>query len=109
MKVVLNPFTGELQLVNSSGGGGSGNVTGIPPTTPGAIARWVDTGGTTIENSAGTLVQDGGAIQASGFLTDRSVTTLIHIPAEYSMIAPELELEITGTIEIEVDGELIIL
>ena len=94
---------------SSTSGVSPGNVTGIPPTTVGAIARWEDTSGTTIENSPGTLVQDGGAIEASGFITNRSITTLIHIPTEYSMIAPELEIELTGSIEIEPDGELIII
>jgi hypothetical protein len=92
-----------------SSGGGSGNVTGVPPTDVNAIARWNNTSGTSIKNSPGTFVQDGGAIQASGFITDRSVTTLISIPNEYSMIAPELEIELTGAIEIELDGELIII
>lgn len=93
----------------TTGGGGTGNVSGIPPTTIDAIARWADTTGTTIQNSPGTLVQDSGAIQSSGFLTDRSVIALISIPSEFSMIAPELEIELTGSIEIEPDGELIII
>lgn len=93
----------------STSGGGSGNVSGVPPTDIDAIARWDDTTGTTIKNSAGTLVQDGGAIQASGFITNRIVTTLISVPSNYSWIAPELQLELSGSIEIESDGELIIL
>jgi hypothetical protein len=87
---------------------GSGNVTGIPPTTETAIAIWANTSGTEIENSIPT-VQAGGTIEASGFLTDRSVTTLIQIPAQYSWIAPEVEIELTGAIEIEADGEMIII
>jgi hypothetical protein len=102
----FNIFTGTLDITGSSSS--SGTVTGIPPTTITAIARWADTTGTTIENSL-ALIQDGGAIQASGFLTNRSVTTLISIPSEFSMIAPELELELTGEIDIEADGELIII
>lgn len=103
----FNPITGTLDLVNDTST--SGNVTGFPPTDPRAIARWVDTAGTQIENSPGTLVQDGGAIQASGFITNRSVTTLVSVPSQYSWIAPELEIELTGSIEIEPDGELIII
>ena len=106
-KVILNPFTGELQLVDQSASG-TGNVTGIPPTTLTAIAIWADTTGTTIQNSLSTI-QSGGAIQSPGFLTDRSVTTLVHIAPEYSWIAPELEIELSGAIEIEPDGELIII
>lgn len=94
---------------SATGGSGSGNVTGIPPTTIDAITRWADAAGSVIKNSPGTLVQDGGAIQATGFITNRSVTTLLSIPSEYSCIAPELEIELTGSIEIEPDGELIII
>lgn len=86
-----------------------GNVSGVPPTDIDAIARWDDTTGTTIKNSPGTLIQDGGAIQASGFITTRSVTTLITVPSGDSMIAPNLELELSGTLQIEPDGELIII
>ena len=105
-KVIVNPFTGALQLVNISSGGSG--VTGIAPTTVTAIATWADTTGTTIQNSLSTI-QPGGAIQSPGFLTDRSITTLIQVPSEYSWIAPELEIELSGAIEIEPDGELIIL
>lgn len=104
----FNIFTGTLDIVGSSGGG-SGNVTGIPPTTIDAIARWADITGTTIKDSPNTLVQDGGSVEASGFIGNRSITTLVHIPAEYYMIASELEIELTGSIEIESDAELIIL
>jgi len=104
-KTILNFYTGELQLVNA----GNSGVVGIPPTDINAIARWADTTGTTIKNSPGTDVQDGGAIQAAGFIGNRSITTLVHIPSEYYMEAAELEIELSGAIEIEPDGELIIL
>ena len=39
----------------------------------------------------------------------RSVTNLIMINAGESWIAPEMELETTGTIQIEPDGEMIII
>lgn len=105
-KTVVNPYTGELQLINTSSSG-SGNVTGIPPTTITGIARWADTTGTTIEDSKAT-VQDGGAIEAQGFITRRSVTDLVVIPDGESWIAPSLELELSGSIELEPNGELII-
>lgn len=92
----------------STGGSGTGNVTGIPPTGIRDIAIWADTTGTTIEDS-GSLVQVGGAIQSPGFLTDRSVTTVVSVPSYYSWIAPELQIELSGAIEIEADGELIII
>jgi hypothetical protein len=104
----FNPFTGTLDFYESAGSG-SGNVIGLPPTDIRAITRWADTTGTTIENSPGTLVQDGGAIQANAFMTKRSITTDMLVPSGYSWIAPELELEPTGSIELEADGELVIL
>lgn len=87
----------------------TGNVTGVPPTDINAIARWDNTTGTRIKNSPSTYIQDGGAIQASGFITTRSVTTQITVPSGDSMIAPNLEIELSGSIEIEPDGELIII
>jgi hypothetical protein len=107
MPFKFNILSGQFDLIESSSG--SGNVTGVPPTTIGAIAQWADITGMTIANSPGTYVQAGGSIEASGFIGNRSVTTLIHIPSEYYMIASELELEPSGNIEIEPDGELIIL
>lgn len=87
----------------------TGNVSGVPPTDVNAIARWDNTSGTVIKNSPNTYVQDGGAIQASGFITTRSVTTLVVVPSGDSMIAPNLEIELSGSLEIEPDGELIII
>lgn len=106
MAYKFNVFTGTLDIVGSSSSGG---VTGIPPTTIDAIARWADTTGTTIKDSPGTFVQDGGSIQASGFMGNRSITTLVHIPSDYYMESAELEIELSGAIEIEPDAELIIL
>src|SRR5580658_5573521 len=87
----------------------SGNVTGVPPTTIDAIARWADTTGTTIKNSPGTLVQDSGAIESQGFITIRSVTALVTVNSGESWIAPEMEITLTGAIQIEPDGEMIII
>jgi hypothetical protein len=103
----LKIFTGTLDIVGTSGSG-SGNVTGIPPTTPTAIARWVDTGATEIENSL-SLVQDGGAIESQGFITIRSVTNPVIVNPGESWIAPEMEIELSGSIQIEPDGEMIII
>lgn len=107
MPFKFNPIYGTLDLVNSSSAG-TGNVTGVPPTDINAITRWADTTGTTIKNSPGTKVQDSGAIEAQGFLTQRSVANLVTIPSGESWIAPELEID-GGSIEIEADGELIII
>lgn len=106
MPFKFNPFTGNLDLVNSTTSG-SGDVTGPSSSTDKAIARFQGTTGKIIQDSK-TKVQDGGAIESQGFITRRSVTSLVVIPSGESWIAPELELELTGSIELEPDGELII-
>lgn len=106
MPFKFNPLTGQLDLVNSSSSG-SGDVTGPASSDDKAIARFLGTTGKIIQNSL-TKVQDGGAIEAQGFITRRSITDLVVIPSGESWIAPSLELELTGSIELEPDGELII-
>lgn len=103
----FNPITGNLDLVNDTSS--SGNVTGFPPTTPQAIVRWVDTAGTQIENSPGTLVQDSGAIEAQGFITTRTVTGLVTVNTGESWIAPALTVAPGGMITLSPDAELIII
>ena len=107
MPFKLNPITGQLDLVNAAGAG-SGNVTGIPPTTINAIARWADTIGTTIYNSPGTLVQDSGAIEAQGFITNRTVTGTVTVNTGESWIAPSLTIAAGGVIVLASDAELIL-
>ena len=107
MPFKLNPITGKLDLVGSSGGG-SGNVTGLPPTTPNAIARWVDTGATEIQNSPGTLVQDSGAIQAQAFVFDRQIINDVTVPNHYTVINTDVEM-ISGDIILEGDAQLLLL
>lgn len=102
----FNVFTGTLDIVGSSSSG-SGNVTGIPPTTPTAIARWVDTLGTTIENSL-ALVQDGGAIEAQGFITERTVTATVLVNSGESWIAPSIVIAPGGVVILSPDAELIL-
>lgn len=101
-KVVLNYFTGELQLVSASG-----SVTGIPPTTIGAIASWADTSANTIQNTL-TNVQSSGAIEGQGFITRRNVIGPVTVNNDESWIAPSLELSLTGSIVISSGGEIII-
>lgn len=94
---------------NTGGGGGAGNVTGIPPTTDKAIARWVGISGDLIENSPGTLVQDSGAIEAAGFITQRNVTSTITVNNGETWIAPALIVRPTGVIILNPNSQLIIL
>lgn len=103
----FNPITGQLDLVNTTTSPGGG-VTGIAPTTPGAIARWVDTMGTVIENSPGTIVQDSGAIEAQGFVFDREIINDIIVPNHYTMINTDVEL-ISGDIILDGDAQLLLL
>lgn len=49
MPVVLNPFTGRLQLINETGGGG--NVVGDPPSVDKAIPRWVGVAADELDSS----------------------------------------------------------
>ena len=106
-KTIVNPYEGTLQLVNFPVDL-SGDVIGPASATDKAIARYDGTTGKLIQNSL-TLVQDSGAIEAQGFLTRRSVIGDVMINSGESWIAPELEIELTGSIEIESDGELIII
>jgi hypothetical protein len=105
-KTVLNPYTGELQLVNVASGGSG--ITGPLTSTVGAIVSWDNASGTVVRDNPQTFIQPGGAIVSSGFITNRSVSTLVQVLAEETWIAPELELELTGCIEIELDGEIVI-
>lgn len=106
MPFKLNPITGQLDLVNSASAG-AGDVSGPGSSTDKAIVRWDGTTGTLIEDSL-TQLQDGGAIEAQAFITRRSITELVVIPSGESWIAPSLELELTGSIELEANAELII-
>lgn len=87
---------------------GSGNVTGIPPTTLDAIARWANTEGTEIKNSPGTLVQDSGAIQMQAALQDRQILADIIIPPYFTMLQTDVYL-ISGDIILDGDSTLLLL
>ena len=109
MPFKFNPLTGQLDLVNTSGSGPSGNVTGLPPTDINAIARWADTGADSIKNSPGTYIQDSGAIEAQGFITNRTVTGTVTVNTGESWIAPALTIAAGGMISLAPDAELIII
>jgi hypothetical protein len=91
----------------ASSGGGSGSVSGVPPTTIGAIAVWENTTGTLIGNSL-TNVQPSGAIEAQGFITRNIVNGTVTVNANESWIAPSLALASGGTIILLPGSELII-
>ena len=62
VKWKVNPDTCELDLVDSSGSGGGGDVSGPGSSTDNAIVRWDGTTGTLIQDS-NTLITDGGQVQ----------------------------------------------
>ena len=101
----FNVFTGTLDLVNTPPTNG---VTGIPPTTVGAIASWADTSGTMIQNTE-TNVQASGAIEAQGYITNRNITGTVTVNGNESWISPALTLEPGSNVIIEAGGELILI
>jgi hypothetical protein len=105
MPFKFNPLTGNLDLVGSSSSGSG--VTRVGPTTDKAITRWLGTSADTIQDSK-TKVQDGGAIEAQGFITRRNITDTVRVDPGNSWITPSIQLELTGAIELELDGEVII-
>lgn len=107
MPYKFNVFTGTLDFYETGGSGGG--VTGIPPTTPNAIVRWADGAATTIENSPGTFVQDSGAIEAQGFITERTITGTVTVNSGESWIAPSLIISPGALIVLNPDSELIVI
>lgn len=95
MPYKFNPFTGTLDYFQA---GSALGVTGVPPTNVGAIARWANTGATVIANSPNTNVQDSGAIEAQGFLTQSNVSGIVTVNPGEAWIAPGLNLEAGGGI-----------
>lgn len=91
----------------NSGGGGSGDVVGPGVSTDNAVTRWNGITGKLIQNSL-AILQDGGGMESQGFLSIRGVTNLIKINPGESWIAPSIQLELGGSIELEADGEIII-
>lgn len=99
----FNPLTSNLDLVNDT----SGFVVGPASATDTAIARYDGTTGKLIQDSIAT-VQDGGAVAAQGFLTNRVINELVVIPTDYTMLVTNVEIEL-GEIQIETDAELVII
>jgi len=103
MPFVFNPLTGSLDLVNAPGG----DVFGPSSSTDNAIARFNGTTGKLIQNSKAT-VQDGGAVVAQGFITNRIITDLVTIPSNHVMITSSFSIESGGELVIESDAEVVI-
>jgi len=106
MPFKFNPLTSQLDLVNAVSTGGS--VTSAGTSTDKAIARWDGTSGTVIQNSPYSIVQDGGAIQAQGFVFNRQILNDVTVPSHYTMINTDVEL-VSGDIYLLSDATLLLL
>lgn len=104
MPFKLNPLTGSLDLVNNSS---AGDVTGPGLSTDNAIVRWDGITGTVIQDSK-TLLQDGGGIEAQGFITRNNITDIMIIHSNQSIVSSGFSIEVDGELVIETDGELVI-
>jgi hypothetical protein len=105
VKYKFNIFTGNFDLVASSTSGG---VQGPSSSTDNAITRWDGITGQLVQNSK-ALLQDDGAIQAQGFITNRQVTGTVVVGATESWIAPSLELQPGSVIVLGAGAQLIII
>lgn len=92
-----------------SGTPGSGDVNGPSSSTDKAITRWDGTTGKLIQDSPGTLVQDGGAVETAGFITNRNLSTTVTVHTGETWIAPSMNLLPGSLIVLEGDAQFIIL
>lgn len=105
MSLKFNPFTGTLDIVGTSTGGG--DVFGPTSATDKAIARYDTTTGKLIQNSK-AIVQDGGAVVAQGFIANKLITDEIVIGANQVFVTSGFSIELTGELVIEADGEFVL-
>ena len=103
-------INGVMYIENAflSGGGGSGDVIGPSSSTNLAIATWNGTTGTVLQDNPNAIVQPGGAVQAEALIANNVITELISVPSDYTMFTSGVELD-GGEIDIESDGELLVL
>lgn len=101
MALKFNPLTASLDLVSS------GFVKNNGTSTDKAITRFDGTTGKIIQNSK-AQVQDGGAVESQGFVTNKIVTDSISIGNNEVMLTTAFSLETNGEIIIESDGELVL-
>lgn len=105
MAYKLNVFTGTLDVVNSGSGSG---VSRVGNTVDRHITIWDGNNADTIKNSQ-AIVQAGGAIEAQGFITNRSVTGTVQVNTGQTWIAPSLVIEPGAVVVLASDAQLIIL
>jgi hypothetical protein len=102
----LNVFSGTLDLTGSGSGSG-GDVFGPSSSDDNAIARYDGVTGKLIQNSK-TYLQDSGAIEAQGFITNKKITDSVHIGSDQVMITSAFSIELTGELIVDPDGEMAI-
>jgi hypothetical protein len=107
MSFRFNPFTGNLDIVGTSGGGGGG-VTGPPSSTNDAISTWLGTSGTILQDNPFTTIQPGGAVQAQGFVFNRQIVHDVTVPNNYNVIYRNITL-LAGDIILDGDAEIILI
>lgn len=105
MAFKLNPLTGRLDITNNSSSSG---VTRVGSTTDKSITRWLGNNANTIQGSLAS-VQDGGAVQASGFVGTKDITTAVELPNNHYMVATGLTIELTGSVTVGTDSELVLI
>ena len=98
----FNPFTATLDFYKG------GFVRGPSSATDNAIARYDGTTGDLIQNSIAT-VQDSGAVNAQGFISNRVISNTTSVGANETWIAPSLEIASGGTIVMASGAQLIII
>jgi hypothetical protein len=102
---------GVIYVENSyggGGGGGTGDVVGPSSSTNQAIAVWDGTTGQLLKDGPGTEVQPSGAIVGQGFITDTNVIGTVTVGANQTWVAPGLNIESGGSIDLTGGGFLLI-
>lgn len=96
----FNVFTGTLDIVD-------GGVTRVGSTVDKSIPRWVGASQNKIDGSK-ALIQDSGAIESQGYITNRVVTNTVTVNNNQSWISPSLEIAPGGIIVLSANSQLII-
>jgi hypothetical protein len=106
---IQNATTGLLYVENAFlTAGGAGDVVGPSSSTDRSIAVWDGTTGQLLEDGPGTHVQPSGAVTAQLFITNTEVTGTVVIGANQVSIAPGLNIESTGSIDLSGGGQLLV-
>lgn len=100
----LNVFTGTFDLVGTSGSG----VARVGPTSDKRITRWSGVDSDTIQDS-NAEVQDGGSVQAQGYVGRKEINDQVILPSKHYMISSGLTIMNNGSIVIGTDSELILI